>query len=160
MRSHGLVDRNTVLDFGYVSRMDSIQAAILLYRLKNLDKIISIRRDHANTYFENLNRNYIYFPDDHEYYFNTYHTFVIQVPGRDRAISFLSDRGIGTAIHYPVPIHLQPAYRKISAAPEKYPKVEEQSKKILSLPIHQYLSKESILYVSQTINEFFELDLK
>ena len=114
MRNHGLVDRNTVEEFGYVSRMDTIQAAILNYRIDHLDGVIAKRRSNAMLYRELLDSSHM--PDEGEEYFNTFHTFVIQVDQRDELAAYLSDRGIQTAIHYPVPIHLQSATKSLVMA--------------------------------------------
>ena len=70
-------------------RMDNIQAAILNYRIKNLDKIISIRRKNAEFYFKNLNSKFIKLPCENKNQFNTFHTFVIQVKNRDKLQLYL-----------------------------------------------------------------------
>ena len=83
MRSHGLVDRDTVEEFGYVSRMDSIQAAILSYRINNLNNVIEKRRANAAIYARELDKNLIYFPEDDQRYYSTFHTFVVQTKHRE-----------------------------------------------------------------------------
>jgi len=155
-RSHGLVDRNTVETFGYVSRMDALQAAILNYRLKSVDEVISLRRRNAFLYQDLLDSTNVFMPNDRDTEFNTYHTFVIQVQQRDELQKHLLSRGIQTAIHYPIPIHLQPAYKKISnGAIEHYKNCEYQAHHILTLPVHQGLKEEDIRYVAKSVNEFF-----
>ena len=86
---------------------------------------------------------------------NSWHTFVIQVDRRDELKDYLMQRGIETAIHYPVPIHLQPAARDLGYAKGDFPVTEQQSKRILTLPIHQYLTKEQLKKVASSVNEFF-----
>lgn len=154
MRNHGMVDRNTVEKFGFVSRMDSLQAAILSYRLKKIDSVIEKRRSNAKIYRQLLNNSKIYSPDDTDEYFNTYHTFVVQLDNRDEAQKFLAERGIQTAIHYPVPIHLQPAAKNLGYNLGDFPETEAQAKKILSLPINQFLDPYQIETVANTINDF------
>ena len=155
LRNHGLVDRNVVKNFGYVSRMDNLQAAILNYRLNNLKDIISKRRINANLYFRYLDRKKIFIPDENSHEFNTYHTFVIQVNNRDKLKEYLQKNGINTSIHYPIPIHLQPAAKKLGFKKNDFPNTELQAKRILTLPIHQYLKLEQIKFISNKINSFF-----
>ncbi len=154
-RNHGLIDRNTVEQFGWVSRMDTLQAAILDYRLSRLDKLIEIRRKNAEIYKENISSNQVFIPEERDEEFNTYHTFVIQCDRRDELRNVLLDNGIETAIHYPVPIHLQPAAKTLGYGKYDFPVTESQSKRILTLPIHQYLHEETIIKISNCINKFF-----
>jgi len=154
-RNHGLVDRNTVEQFGFVSRMDTLQAAILDYRLSRLDKVIEIRRKNAAIYKEKISSNQVFIPEERAEEFNTYHTFVIQCDRRDELKNVLLDNGIETSIHYPVPIHLQPAAKTLGYSKYDFPVTETQSKRILTLPIHQYLHEETIIKISNCINKFF-----
>ena len=135
--------------------MDNIQAAILNYRIKNLDKIISIRRKNAEFYFKNLNSKFIKLPYENKNQFNTFHTFVIQVKNRDKLQLYLKKNTIKTAIHYPIPIHLQPAC-KIQILQRRLQDAENQSKEILTLPINEHLSKKELKYISNKINKFYE----
>ena len=155
LRNHGLVTRESVARFGQVSRMDSLQAAILSFRLGRLDETIRRRRANAALYRERLDPELVFMPDDREREFNTYHTFVIQVDRRDELQAFLQDRGVGTAIHYPVPIHLQPASAGLGTRAGDFPVTERQAGRILTLPINQTLSSDDIFYVADRVNEFF-----
>ncbi len=155
LRNHGLSDRNTVNHFGYVSRMDTLQAAILNFRLDKLHDIIEKRRQNAQLYFGNLDNERIFIPGERQCEFNTYHTFVIQVKNRDDLKTYLYEAGIETAIHYPIPIHLQPASKQLGYKYGDFPITEEQAGKILTLPIHQYLTAEQIYYTADLINKFF-----
>ena len=87
--------------------------------------------------------------------FNTWHTFVIQVDNRNELQSFLASRNIETAIHYPVPIHLQPASQYLGYKLGDFPVTERQAARILSLPVNQYLTKDEVCLVAKTINEFY-----
>tara|TARA_B000000475_G_C16003809_1_gene450012 strand:+ start:2923 stop:4047 length:1125 start_codon:yes stop_codon:yes gene_type:complete len=157
LRTHGMSDsRDNVSSFGYVSRMDNIQAAILNYRLKNLKKVIKKRRQNVDLYLKNLNLAKVYFPEEKKFEFNTYHTFVIQVEKRDQLKSFLKKKGIETTIHYPMPIHLQSASKYLGYKKGDFIETESQSKKILTLPINQYLTKKEILFVCKMINKFYD----
>ena len=155
LQNNGMFGRNEVKHFGYLSRMDVLQASILNYRLSKLDELIKKRRANFKLYKEFLNREDIFFPEEKEYQFNTYHTFVIQVDKRKELIKYLKKRGIQTAIHYPIPIHKQTAYIK-KYGYEKYKNTEKQSKRILTLPINQYLTIKEINFISKTINNFYK----
>ena len=154
LSNHGLENRNTVKNFGYVSRMDNLQAAILNYRLDHLKEVIKKRRQNAKLYFDNIRNDKIKLPFENKKEFNTYHTFVIQTENRDQLKKFLSKSGIETAIHYPTPIHLQPAAKKLGYKKNDFKETEYQSKNILSLPINQFLKKNEIIKISNVINSF------
>ena len=156
LRTHGMeTNRNNVKNFGFVSRMDNLQAGILNFRLKNINRVINLRRKNVELYLKNLNLNKIYFPIEKKGEFNTYHTFVIQVDKRDKLKRYLKKKGIDTAIHYPVPIHLQEASKFLGYKKGSFPEAEKQSKKILTLPINQFLKKSEIIYICKSINEFY-----
>jgi dTDP-4-amino-4,6-dideoxygalactose transaminase len=155
LRSHGLIDRNTVENFGYVSRLDAIQAAVLTFRLTRLAATIKSRRANAELYRSMLNRNYVFVPDDDPREQNSYHTFVVQVDRRDELIAHLLSCGIGTAIHYPIPIHLQPAAKFLGFNEGSFPVTEKQAKRILTLPINQSLTRSEIADVSQAVDDFY-----
>ena len=156
LRTHGMDEsRDNVKNFGYVSRMDNLQAGVLNFRLKKLNKIIKVRRDNAKLYLENLNLEKIYFPIEKKEEFNTYHTFVIQVDRRDQLKKYLKKKGVDTAIHYPVPIHMQTASKSLGYKKGSFPETESQSRRILTLPVNQYLKKTEILYICKLINNFY-----
>lgn len=155
LRNHGLIDRNTVKSFGVVSRMDTLKAAVLRYRLGKLPHIIQRRRNNADLYFEELKGLDLTLPVEGEKEFNTFHTFVIQVDKRDELREHLAVRGVGTAIHYPIPIHLQPAAARYGYGPGSFPNCEAQASRILSLPIHQNLDSDQIHYVATCVKEFY-----
>jgi dTDP-4-amino-4,6-dideoxygalactose transaminase len=155
LRNHGIKDRNFVDEFGYVSRYDSLKAAILINRFRSLKKIINNRRKNAKLYQKLLNTKKIFIPVETKNEFNTYHTFVIQVENREKLIDYLKRKKISTAIHYPIPIHMQKAYKRINNFKVYLPKTMAQSKRILSLPINDYLSKREIIYISKNINKFY-----
>ena len=157
LRSHGMDNsRDNIKNFGHVSRMDNIQAAILNFRLKNLKKTIIVRRKNLDTYLKYLDTKKVYFKKENLNEFNTYHTFVIQVEQRDKLKEFLKKKGISTAIHYPVPIHLQSASKDLGYGKNDFPETELQAKKILTLPINQFLKKKDIIYISNLINNFYK----
>jgi dTDP-4-amino-4,6-dideoxygalactose transaminase len=156
LRNHGLLDRNRVEKFGSVSRMDVLQAAILNYRLTRLPEVNLKRRNNASLYKAQLNSDNVYIPKEISNQVDTYHTFVIQSNQRDQLREFLLSKGIQTAIHYPIPIHLQPAAKALGYKKGDFPVCEQQAKRILTLPINQYMTAEDISYVASNVNKFFE----
>lgn len=155
LANHGLVDRETATCFGTVSRMDTLQAEILLSRLGGLKDVFERRRRNADLYRARLDAAHVFMPPCRDEEFNTFHTFVVQVDERDALQRALAEAGIGTAIHYPIPIHLQPAAAGLGYGVGAFPNCEQQAGRILSLPIHQYLEDDEIQYVADMINQFF-----
>lgn len=154
LRNHGQSERNIVKHFGYLSRMDTLQAAVLNFRIKKLNKIIVARRENADYYFKNIDENKYLLPREKKFQFNSYHTFVIQTKKRDKIIKYLKKNGIQTAIHYPVPIHLQPASKFLGYEKGSFPETEKQSREILTLPIHQNLTKKELSKIVKTLNNY------
>ncbi len=154
--NHGMKKRGVVEEFGFVSRMDNLQAAILNFKLKSLNNIIKVRRNNAKMYNKFLNQEFIELPKNDKNFFDTYHTYVIKVDKRDELKKYLEKKGITTSIHYPTPIHLQPAAKKLGFKLGDYPNTERQAKRILTLPINQYINEKQINYISKTINNFYE----
>ena len=155
LSNHGMENRNIIKNFGYVSRMDNLQAAFLNYKLKNLDKVISQRRKNALIYMKELDRKFVFFNDEKKVEFNTYHTFVIQVRFRNKLREYLLDKGIATSIHYPVPIHLQPASKYLGHKIGDFKTTEIQSQRILTLPVNENLSSNQIKYICRCVNKFY-----
>lgn len=158
-RNHGFVERNYSEEFGVVSRMDEIQAAILNYRIKRLDTVINKRRFNADRYRKLLNKDFVFLPTEEKGNFSSMHTFVIQCDNRDLLATFLAENGVQTAVHYPRPIHLQPAAKYLGYQEGDFPVTEKQANCILTLPIHQNLTEKNIHIISGLINHFFEKNL-
>ena len=153
-RNHGKVSRYSVQEFGMVSRMDNLQAAILNYRLGKLDFVTNKRRANAKKYIDGINHKNILVHKEEPHEYNTYHTFVIQTSYRDELMKYLLSKGIKTTIHYPIPIHLQHASRLLGYKEGDLPVTEQQAREILSLPIHQYLSDSDIKRIIDEVNSF------
>lgn len=154
LRNHGLVSRNEVAFWGYNSRLDTLQAAILAARLPGLAGVTSRRRRNAALYRKGL-AGLVECPVDEPGSRDVYHLFVIQADRRDELRAFLKKKGVSTAVHYPVPIHLQAAARAGKRNAGRFPETERQSKRILSLPVHQYLEPRQIEHVIAVIREFY-----
>jgi dTDP-4-amino-4,6-dideoxygalactose transaminase len=154
IKNHGQTSRNISPNFGFVSRLDSIQAAILSIKLDDLDSTIQRRRLFAKQYEENLVKHKIQTPVFSSEIFHSYHLYVIEIDNRDQVQVALSNAGIETKVHYPTLITDQVAYT--SRHPIKnwnIPIAKKQREKILSLPIHQNLSSEQIDYVCNKLRE-------
>ena len=156
LRHNGLEGRDTVIEWGSVSRLDVLQAEILRMRLAKLDAVVARRRSNAALYRESLAASSsVFAPPCKPHEFNSFHIFVIQVDRREELIKFLVSGGVQTAIHYPIPIHLQPAAEDLGYKKGRLPVSEDQADRILSLPINQYVDPSDIQYTAGLINEFF-----
>lgn len=156
LRAHGMADRQTIEEWGIVSRMDTLQAAILNYRLDKLPDVIVKRRANAALYQRLLKHEKIFVPPCRNEEFNTFHTFVIQVDRRDELQQHLKGIGIKTAIHYPIPIHLQPAANGLGHKKGDFPMTERQADRILTLPVNQYMTKSDVETVAAEVMAFVE----
>lgn len=154
LRNHGLKDRDTCIVWGLNSRMDSVQAKIVSLGLNHLDKWNADRRRNAFHYQDAL-RNFVKVPTDPENIFSVYHNFVILAEKRDALAQYLKENGIDTRVHYPIPLHLQPAAKNLNYTMGDFPVAEKLMKQMLSLPIYPELSIKEINYVISMIKEFF-----
>lgn len=155
LRNIGMKDRDTVVEWASVSRLDTLQAEFLKMRLRHLPMVIERRRANAALYQELLDSKHVFAPPCRDCEFNTFHTFVVQVDRRNELRAHLAERGVATAIHYPVPIHLQPAARPLGYAEGDFPETEKQAARILTLPVNQFLTEADIQYVAETVNRFY-----
>ncbi len=157
MRNIGLRSRDDCVLWSHNSRLDTLQAAILLVKLRYLQEWTQRRRENARYYQTKLaGIPQIQMPSEREREKCVYHTFVIQAKRRDELRQFLSDRGIGTAIHYPVPIHLSTAGKELGYAEGSFPVAEMQAHQILSLPIYPELTVAQLEEVCQNIKLFYQ----
>jgi len=138
---------------GMNSRLDELQAAILRVKLRTLDADNERRRQIARRYDEAL-RSFVTVPYMPERQLSVYHLYVIRHPERERLRAHLSECGIGTAIHYPTPIHLQPAYRGRLGDVGSFPQAERAAAEILSLPLYPELSDEQVDQVIEAVLAF------
>jgi dTDP-4-amino-4,6-dideoxygalactose transaminase len=139
---------------GYNSRLDTIQAAVLLVKLGYLDDWNEKRRKCARLYNELLANVDVVIPIEEEEFKHVYHLYVIRTVKRDEMINFLKSRDIYCGIHYPIPIHLQKAYKNLGYKNGDFPITEKYASQILSLPMFPELTEEQIYYVVDNIKEF------
>ena len=159
LRNHGIENRNNILSFGYVSRMDSLQAGVLNIRLRNLKSVINKRRYNASLYFKFLKKiKNIILPLERKKEYNTYHTFVIRAEKRNKLKNYLEKKKISTAIHYPNLIFEQPAYIKKFGKIKlnAFPNSKMLKNSILTLPVNQFIKKRQILKICREINFFYK----
>lgn len=157
MRNIGLKTRDDCVMWSHNSRLDTIQSAILLVKLRYLHQWTEQRRQNARYYHRRLGTiPQVQIPPEKDYEKCVYHTFVVQVERREELRHFLTEQGIGTAIHYPVPIHLSTVGKELGYAEGSFPIAERQAKKILSLPIHQGLTENHLAHISDKIEQFYQ----
>ena len=138
-------------EIGYNSRMDGIQAAALSAKLPYLEKWNDERKKLARRYDENL-KGVVEIPKVEEGNEHVYYLYVVKVPNREELMKFLKENGVGTAIHFPLPIHMQPPYKHLNYV---LPTTEKVIKEIVSLPIYPGLTEEDVDVVCNKIKEFY-----
>lgn len=159
--NHGMTIRYHHDRVGVNSRLDSLQAAILDVKLKYLDSYIANRQAAARSYDETLSDiPQIILPKKNLDSTHSYHQYTIQVPAekRDFLQTFLKEHGISSMIYYPIPLHLQKAYKDSRYQKGDFPVAERLSQTVLSLPMHTELSENDLKYISDQIHAFFELN--
>lgn len=152
--NHGRLEKYTHKMEGVNSRLDGMQAAILRVKLRYLDEWNQRRRQIADAYRDQLTDRGIVLPTVHENAEPVWHLFVVRVAERERLQSVLKDEGIATGIHYPVPLHHQPAYEDRRAS-YKLPVTERVAQEIVSLPIYPELDQEQIEHVCNAVASAF-----
>jgi dTDP-4-amino-4,6-dideoxygalactose transaminase len=141
---------------GVNSRLDGLQAAILMVKLQHLDDWNAARVRHAETYRAELaGVGDLTLPAVAPESTHVYHLFVVRTQRRDALRHYLSERGVHTGIHYPTPIHLQEAYRELGLGVGAFPNAEALARETLSLPMYPELTAEQLAAVTDPIREFF-----
>ena len=139
---------------GINSRLDEMQAAFLGEKLKRLDVWTEERIRIADKYYSGINNSQIILPTVGKGNMHVYHIFAIRCERRDELQEYLKDRGIGTVIHYPIPMHMQKCYENLGIREGELPIAEEISKTELSIPMYYGMTEEEVDYVIDKINEF------
>ena len=154
LRNYGQRVKYEHVSKGTNSRLDSIQAAVLSVKLKRLDAWNEQRAAHAAVYSQRLASRDVITPGLDSRATHVFHLYVIRSRRRDALQKHLSAHGVQTGIHYPIPIHLQEAYRDYGHRPGDFPVTEQVSQQILSLPMFPELSLAQIERVAETIDRF------
>jgi len=160
LRNHGLVGRNKNLLFGYNSRLDTIQAVVANHLLKKI-KLITSSRIKNSLYLERKLKNLkeLNFKTRYKHLKEVFHLYEIRVNNfkiRNRLVNYLISKNIDAKIHYPVPMHLQPAAKSFKLKKGMFPKTEEIAKTTISLPVHEFLKKNQLDYIVKTFRDFFK----
>ena len=157
LREYGQEKKYVHTERGTNSRLDGLQAAILRVKLRHLDGWNEKRRNVAACYYDNLKDLQIKLPITMADRNHVYHLFVIETDNRDELLQYMSQKEIFCGIHYPIPLHLQGAYRELGYKEGDFPVSERSASRILSLPVYPELKKEEIRYIKNTINEFVSI---
>jgi dTDP-4-amino-4,6-dideoxygalactose transaminase len=159
LRDHGSEQKYRHEIVGYNFRLEGIQGAVLGVKLKHLDGWNELRRAHAARYREllapHVDAGSLTLQREMPYAESVYHLFVVQTDARDALQRFLSAAGVQTGIHYPVPVHLQPAYASLGHKEGDFPEAERQARRLLSLPMFAELTDRQVAYVSDALGDFF-----
>ncbi|ULA68730.1 MAG: dTDP-3-amino-3,4,6-trideoxy-alpha-D-glucose transaminase [Nitrospira sp.] len=157
-REYGWKERYISDMAGTNSRLDELQAAILRVKLRFLEQDNGKRQEVARRYDSILSGSSLVLPRTQPGHTHVYHQYVIRTPRRDALKQFLARSSVGSLIHYPVPIHLQPAYRDGLLAPRGLPQTEQICGEILSLPIHPHLTTDEVNRVGNAILSWLQQD--
>jgi len=161
IRNHGLKNRNNVEIFGYNSRLDSIQAAVANFKMKNkLDNITNKRIKNSKLLDKLLSKNKNIITIKRMKYlkevFHLYHINVENLKTRDQLQKFLIKNNIDAKVHYPIPVHLQKAAKYLKYKKGDFPISEKLANTSLSLPVHEFIDRRHINHMSKMIFKFFK----
>ena len=157
LRNYGQENRYLSIIEGFNSRLDEIQAALLRFKLKKLDEWNKIRISISKKYTDSFKDLDIICPKSNVESKHVYHLYVIRIKNREDFISYLGRNGIKSLIHYPIPIHLQPAYRELGIKKDTLPITENISEEVVSIPIYPELAEREVDYIIGRITEYFRL---
>lgn len=153
LRNYGSAVKYYNEEIGYNNRLDELQAAFLRVKLNYLQEWTNQRKEIAQWYNEDLKlRNDLVLPYVHENADHVYHLYVVRTSDREKLQQELTEKGVQTMIHYPVPPHLQNAYKNLGYKEGDFPIAEEIARTCLSLPLWPGMNHESVLKVTTTIN--------
>lgn len=155
LRNHGQIKQYINSEVGFNSRLDSIQADVLRIKLRYLDEMNSKRKQHAKQYILGLSDLPLSFLPILKNTQPNFHNFVILVEKRDKLKSFLEKKGIQTGIHYPLPLHLQPALKPLGYNVGDFPHAEKYAATCLSLPMFPELKRKEVEIVIKSIHQAF-----
>jgi dTDP-4-amino-4,6-dideoxygalactose transaminase len=140
LRVYGGRQRYLHDELGFNSRLDEIQAAVLRVKLGCLAEWTERRRTIAARYRAGLAGSGVVLPSERPDTTHVYHQFAIRVPDRDRVRQRMAERGVQTAVYYPLPLHLQPMYRELGYQAGDFPEAERAAKEVLCLPMYPELA--------------------
>jgi len=154
MRNHGSKPKYYHKYIGGNFRLDAVQAAALLVKLPHLNEWPQGRRRNAAYYGKSLAGTVVKTPYINPDCVTIYNQYVIRVPRRDEVAAYLSEKNIGCAIYYPVPLHLQECFSYLGGEEGDFPESEKAAKEVLAIPVYPELTDEQLQYVAGKIEEF------
>lgn len=155
LREYGWRERYISESKGMNTRLDELQAAVLRVKLKHLDEENARRQEIARTYDSQLSATGLVLPQVSGPASHVYHQYVVRSQRRDELSTFLRERSIGTLVHYPLAVHMQPAYLgTVMTAPAGLGNTEQVCGEVLSLPMHPQLGDAAVSTITQTISEW------
>lgn len=154
LRTYGQAEKYTFAMKGLNSRLDEIQAAILRVKLKKLDRWNRLRREKARLYHSALKDSSLVLPRERDYGKHVYHLYVVRHRRRDALRDYLKAKGYSTLIHYPIPIHLQAAYRELGYQEGDLPVTERCAREVLSLPLYPEMDDSDVAEICKLIRAF------
>ena len=155
LREHGSYERYYHDEIGYNYRMEGIQGAVLGVKLKRLPAWTARRREIAHRYHQLLAGTPLTLPKEASYAQSVYHLYVVRHAKRDALKEYLTKHGIGCALHYPLPCHLQKCFAHLGYKTGDFPVAERSARECLSLPIYPELTNEQVDAVAAAITDFF-----
>jgi len=156
MRDHGSEKKYYHKIIGFNYRMSEFQAAVLNVKMKYIEEWTEMRRNNARRYEEGLRDvEFVSTPKELENVRHVYHLYVVRVKNRQKLQMFLNENGIGTGLHYPIPLHLTGAYSHLGHKEGDFPVAEKLAEEILSLPMFPELTEEQIAYVCDRVKDFY-----
>lgn len=156
LREYGWAERYVSHFAGWNSRLDEVHAAVLRVKLHHLERDNDRRGRLAQQYSRELAASGLHLPQQRPEATHVYHLYAVLAPHRDELQAFLKNQGIGALIHYPVPVHLQPAYRELSGSGNRFPVTEMVANQVLSLPLYPELSQGDLQQVIAAVQAFQE----
>jgi dTDP-4-amino-4,6-dideoxygalactose transaminase len=154
LRNYGQTEKYHHLFRGYNRRLDTLQAAVLRVKLRYLDQWNAARRWNASLYHKFLEGTGVALPGEAPGAESAWHLYVIRTERRDQLRAHLATRGVSAGIHYPIPVHLQPAYRDLKNKKRQFHVTERYAGQILSLPMYAELTSRQIESVAEIIRDF------
>lgn len=154
LRDHGQSAKHVHQEVGYNYRLSELEAAILGKKLKKLDDWNERRSKIAQRYLDEINNPEISLPSADPETRHAFHLFVVRTKERSGFMSFLAEKGIETQVHYPIPIHLQPAFEYLGLRRGQFPVAENVAQEIVSLPLHAHMSADEVDAVIERVNRY------
>jgi UDP-2-acetamido-2-deoxy-ribo-hexuluronate aminotransferase len=152
--NHGQEKRYRHKYIGINGRLDTIQAAVLRVKLKYFSEEIALRNKVADIYTKNL-ADIVQTPEVLDHNLSTWAQYTIKVEKRDELQEFLKSKNIPTAVHYPIPLYRQEAFKYLNEKPENFPISEKLSQTVMSLPMHPFLEEKDVLHICSCIKDFY-----